>query len=246
MKIIAIGDVHGKSLWKEINPTKYDKIVFLGDYVDAFNLNDQTILNNLMEIITFKKTYPDKIVLLIGNHDAQYMYPGILICSGWRPTMHSILKNLFNEYSNFFQIAYQIGEQYEETRYIFTHAGISNIWYNKHKKNIERYPDLLLADRLDSMLNNSKQRIGITEIGSARGGWHRVGGPLWADMSELISTYLEGYHQIVGHNPTAIGYHWGFKEPIIHLEGRGKLKNTSITFCDCLDREDRKFYEFEI
>ena len=36
MKIISIGDLHGKDVWKQIDPANYDKIIFVGDYTDDF------------------------------------------------------------------------------------------------------------------------------------------------------------------------------------------------------------------
>ena len=49
MKVIAIGDVHGRSEWKQIADlailatthnldTEYDEYIFLGDYVDSFTI----------------------------------------------------------------------------------------------------------------------------------------------------------------------------------------------------------------
>ena len=28
MKTISIGDIHGKNVWKQVDPNKYDKIIF--------------------------------------------------------------------------------------------------------------------------------------------------------------------------------------------------------------------------
>ena len=46
IKILTIGDIHGKSVWNEIIPENYDKIIFVGDYVDSFYDSDITIINN--------------------------------------------------------------------------------------------------------------------------------------------------------------------------------------------------------
>ncbi|MBT1705582.1 metallophosphoesterase [Chryseosolibacter indicus] len=36
MKILAIGDIHGKKRWQEaVNNITVDQIVFLGDYINA-------------------------------------------------------------------------------------------------------------------------------------------------------------------------------------------------------------------
>ena len=69
MKTISIGDIHGRDIWKNVNPSKYDKIIFVGDYVDSFTISNTTILNNLLDIIEFKKSFKNKVILLLGNHD---------------------------------------------------------------------------------------------------------------------------------------------------------------------------------
>lgn len=38
MKHIVIGDLHGKDIWQTIDFTQYEKVVFLGDYVDSFTI----------------------------------------------------------------------------------------------------------------------------------------------------------------------------------------------------------------
>ena len=58
MKTIAIGDVHGRSLWKLIvnQEQDADRIVFIGDYFDSFDIKGEEQLNNFLDIIEFKKT----------------------------------------------------------------------------------------------------------------------------------------------------------------------------------------------
>lgn len=49
MKIAAIGDVHGRKIWREIAEDaikKVDKIVFLGDYIDPYPIEEDTFENN--------------------------------------------------------------------------------------------------------------------------------------------------------------------------------------------------------
>lgn len=86
MRIRVIGDVHGKSWWKSLvkDIDEVDMIVFLGDYVDSYNISDEQIINNLLDIIEFKKSYEDKVILLLGNHEYNYISPYIGYCSGYR------------------------------------------------------------------------------------------------------------------------------------------------------------------
>jgi len=83
---------------------EYDKYIFLGDYVDSFDETDAVILFNLQEIIKFKQKYPEHVVLLLGNHDLQYMFSMKLHgCSGYRPSMYQELHKLFNDDKGLFE-----------------------------------------------------------------------------------------------------------------------------------------------
>ena len=57
MKTIIIGDIHGRSVWKQIVEKEQDahKIVFLGDYFDSFDIKGVEQLHNFNEIIKFKQ-----------------------------------------------------------------------------------------------------------------------------------------------------------------------------------------------
>ncbi len=200
MKLITVGDIHGRQYWKEIDPAKYDKIIFVGDYVDQFPpMSDVEIESNLLEIIELKKNNPDKVILLLGNHDIQYLFWNEGYgCSGYRPTMANNLHAIFKHHKDLFQIAYQI------ENYIWTHAGISNGWYDYNKKEIidiqERFDCKNLADTFNHMLWLNENRL-LHQIGRKRGGMYLNGGITWADRDETKNDYLVGYNQIVGHTP---------------------------------------------
>jgi len=53
MKIYTIPDVHGTKYWQRAVPMvdEYDKIVFLGDYVDNWDYDGDAHLENLKHII---------------------------------------------------------------------------------------------------------------------------------------------------------------------------------------------------
>ena len=226
MKHIVIGDLHGKDVWREINIKNYDKVVFLGDYVDSFTLPDLAIDQNLQDIIQLKKDFPDKIVLLLGNHDMQYMFYPYLRCSGFRDTMKRPLKALFNMNENLFQIAYQ------HRNYLFTHAGLTNAWYLEFMQ-IPRWRIKDSPQTLAYMLNaanNSRNCSLLYRCGVRRGG-ERSGGIIWADKSETETDMLVGYHQVVGHTPIDEVYSLSYDD-------------TSVTYIDVLDTVTY-FYEID-
>jgi hypothetical protein len=243
MKILSIGDIHGRDLWKfythgssyEYNhwrtsveagadPTDYefwkeytyaqvDKIIFVGDYCDSFDKTGEQILENLKEIILFKKALGDKVVLLLGNHDIQYMVPNE-ICSGYRGEMKFDLEQLFKENIDLFKIAHEeVGE--DGSKWLWTHAGVTSGWYEK---------DLLRAFESDRFKYKAisdeflKEERSVSEIinfafmlrmatlwnvDAHSGGLCMWAGPVWVRPYILNYWPLEGYNQIMGHTPQA-------------------------------------------
>lgn len=225
MKTISIGDIHGRDQWKSVDPDKYDKIIFNGDYVDSYYLSGEIILGNLLDIIQFKKDYADKVVLLLGNHDIQYLWHPDFRCSGFKAEMLGSYGILFRENRDLFQVAYQI------KNYLWTHAGVSNAWYNHYKDKLVLVDEETLADRLNDISNSSLNWI-LHEVGPLRGGMrYDNGGITWADKSETCSNYLVGYHQIVGHTP------------VPEITTVKKIDSESITY---IDTTSRQFYELEV
>lgn len=242
MKILSIGDIHGRPYWKRIDISKYDKIIFVGDYVDSFPFNDQDILSNLLDIIELKKNNLDKVVLLLGNHDIQYMYLNEGFgCSGYRPSMAATLKHVFMENKKLFQMAHQIDN------YIWTHAGISSVWFDFNKDEIKEFSDKFeaenLVDAINKMMFTNTNRI-LHQVGRKRSGRYPSGGITWADRDETKNNYIDGFHQIVGHSPIDVITKWGDdKSSIRYIDVQHKLeyfKNLdNIVLTDY-------FYEFEI
>jgi hypothetical protein len=219
MKIMVIPDVHGRDYWKSFPKDEFDKIVFLGDYVDSFDKSDEEILTNLLNIIKYKKDNMDKVELLLGNHDLQYLFNYMSNgCSGYRDNMYAPLHILFNDNKHLFKPIHQIDD------YIFSHAGITSVWLNKLKQELKDTPYNEI-ENLEELITEmfNKNYITLYDIGRIRGGWCKSGGPFWADMSESKTYMLYNFKQIVGHTP------------IENIETHNwKQGNSSITFCDTI------------
>lgn len=244
-KVLVVPDLHGKTLWKEkADPSRYDKIVFIGDYCDDFFVEDEDIINNLRDIIQFRKDNPDKVVLLLGNHDIQYYYGdhGVLYrCSGFRRSYEATMKHIFAADRDLFQVAYKLGD------HLFTHAGISEQWWESASAYIDRHAELIgSTDKvkdIDKILNHihqdSKDQYILHTVGYLRGGsgW---GGPTWADLRETSGGIAPpGIHQVVGHSKINT-----VSETNV-FAGETK-EDRSITYVDCLDTRKDVFYEKEI
>jgi predicted phosphodiesterase len=61
MKIIVLGDCHGRSFWKYIvNTQQFDKLFFIGDYWDSFDISFDEQQKNFLDIVAYKQANPDK------------------------------------------------------------------------------------------------------------------------------------------------------------------------------------------
>ena len=126
MKTIAIGDIHGLSIWKDIiNKENPDKVIFIGDYFDSFDISLLDQLNNFQEIIDYKLSTTKEVILLIGNHDFHY-YPGIydIQYTGYQTGGSFNITSLIDYNKNHLQIAYKLDN------ILFTHAGVSSRFMN--------------------------------------------------------------------------------------------------------------------
>lgn len=224
MRITTIGDIHGRTVWKEIvEKNKGSHFIFTGDYVDPYkdeDIDEEDAIENLFDIIDFKISDPNNVTLLTGNHDIQYM-GNVRFACGTRSKKYLLdLKEIFTSYKNLFQMAYQ------KNNYLWTHAGISNGWFKQFYSVLVKFglnPNYNnLGDVLNKIGNDAKYVDIYSTISDYRGGFSLYGSPIWADSDELFTPQsLKGFHQIVGHN----------KFLDVVRDGDNK---TSITFCDCL------------
>ncbi len=232
MNILTISDLHGRTVWREADLAHYDKVIFLGDYTDSFVVDDETIYTNLNDIIQLKRKSPKKFVLLIGNHDAQYLHFPHYSCSGFRSWAQPSLSNLFAKHDSLFQVAYQ------QEDCVFTHAGVTNQWLTHAQLKTGTDPAVVqpgydLAKFLNDVHRQPlKIRNLLFEAGPKRGGYDAHSGPVWADRSETKKDYLKGYQQIVGHTPA---------DDFTTVRG----KSGSITYTDVLQTKTA-FYEITI
>lgn len=212
-KTVAIGDVHGLDSWKDVVEAHPEsRIIFLGDYLDPyFYVPRDRLLDNLREIIALKKSRPEGVVLLLGNHDLHYF--SSYACKGTRYDcgIAGDAYGLFTENSGIFQYAFQDGNC------LFTHAGVSQKWFEDDFHGDAAHS---MADQLNHP--EESQISALFRVGYARGGERGyMGGIFWADESELYNP-LHGYVQVVGHNRV---------REVTEREGVG---DSRIIFCDCL------------
>ena len=217
-KTIAIGDIHGRKNWKKIveaHPT--DRIVFLGDYCNPYDeISNHDVLDNLLDIIALKTKRKDDIILLLGNHDMHYIYDTFPIGTRFNKGIAKLIKCLFEERRDYFQFAYQEGN------ILYTHAGVSNLWWSKFFKGKTGDDAPSIAEQLNNPTD--EQTKAMYQVGYIRGGDCERGGIFWADFAETCKDPLIGVHQVVGHTK------------MMEIHTIRPSKDTSVTYCDCLNR----------
>ena len=187
MKILTNPDIHGRVFWKYSieHKDEFDKIIFLGDYLDAYSpdllLKEE---DNFKEIIQFKKDNSDKVILLLGNHDCHYINDKIYEASRYNSFKHDSYQKLFLDNIDLFQLIYIYD------KYLFSHAGVYQKWMDLNK--------LTLKDLLDCDLD--KLSKSLNWIDYFRGGFYDVGSCIWADIRDSgTEKLLKGYYHIFGH-----------------------------------------------
>lgn len=187
LNYLIIPDVHGRTFWKkhclDVRASKYEKIIFLGDYLDPYefeHISEDDALSNFREIIEFKKENSDKVILLLGNHDLHYISKVFNdICGGCRMSKknHYKITDLFMKYLDLFQLAY-------ESKYtLFTHAGYRQQWADSHKD-----LDIRPKERaLNKLLYTDEGLKALADVSYIRGGDTASGSIVWADVHEPIS-----------------------------------------------------------
>lgn len=235
--ILSIGDIHGREEWKvalfgsvssydqweqesknhgigafmaDVYPIGFfDKVVFVGDYVDSFDKSNVEIKRNLEQIIYVKTIFPDKVVLLLGNHDLSYIYGERFYCSGNRPEARFDLNLLFKtsiEGKSAFQAAYQDG------LHLWTHAGVTRGFQVDCLEGFKRLlPNTLYSEIMPTDLENMNyadilnlmhtvMHPDLFRVSFSRGGHSTIPGIFWADKKELYDKPAYGISQIVGHS----------------------------------------------
>ena len=199
--LLIVPDVHGRTFWRDpVMAEDYAHVIFLGDYVDPYpheRIYQEGALKEFCDIITFAKNHPEKVTLLLGNHDMHYFSPlfnDLAEGSRFAYEMLRPMQALYADYHQLFSLAFEA--ECEGIRCLFTHAGVSPVWLEEHK-------DLVgepTAESLNALADNDDGIRALADVGWARGGWARSGGPMWADYSEVaVTETLPDVYQIFGH-----------------------------------------------
>lgn len=223
MKTLVCGDVHckGKAMTDAIDQLffdyGYDRIVFLGDYVDDWGASPRQMIQSTRSFLNWVANQRSRgivVDLLCGNHDLAYLSGRMDICSGTRFSAMHDLASLLNKAD--IKLATTVDG------YLCAHAGLTVRWADwvfpeAHEavRNADEWADLL-----NEWFDRSSRSV-VTKLasaGPARGGWCDPS-VVWADANELLMDCEPDLPQIVGHTPVETVTHVG-------VEGR------DLWFCD--------------
>lgn len=230
MKTCVIPDLHGRSDWKLIthreNP---DRIIFLGDYFDSFDIKGVDQLNNFLDIIEFKKSSGKEVIMLIGNHDYHY-FPevGDTGTSGYQTRMAPSISYEMDENRHHLQMAYQFNE------FLFSHAGVSSAFMDS-VFGIDSWKTETIVEQLNKLFKYKPLTFGFGEAVSIKKlsyldpyGDNEEQSPIWIRPRSLMYanryTLRKKVIQIVGH--TQVNK--------LDLKGSEKAAGGRYYFIDCL------------
>lgn len=191
MKYLVIGDIHGKTVWKNIiGKESPDKVIFLGDYVSTHGLEStEQQVTNLNDILNYKINNSDTVILLRGNHDIQHIGYSWAGCSGWDQRLHDMMQCRVNDYLNLTQWVYID----DDLKTIFSHAGVSTMWMEQIAKidSIYEINDLAPSEIFGFTPCKMSDYYGTSPTQP----------PTWIRPQTLVDYMPEGITQVVGHTP---------------------------------------------
>lgn len=193
-KVICVGDIHGRDIWKQIVKVEedFDKFLFIGDYFDSRDgIDASTQIQNFKEILEFKKSNPDKVFLLIGNHDFHYLKGCGETYSGYQQyaaiDINEVLQPAIT--SGHLQICHVFDE------YIFSHAGLTQTWVDNNEidlYNIEESVNIKFMKNMEAFRFEYGENLD-------RSGDDVTQSPIWVRIPSLLKDMVKGFTYIIGH-----------------------------------------------
>lgn len=205
MKYLFVGDIHNHQyMFDDITrlDKEYDfnRIIFMGDYVDDWNTTNHESLETLNKVFDLKRSRPGKYTFLLGNHEFSYLgYK----CSGHQYELEDVLTSQLKENIDLFDLVTSVN--CDDKIYICSHAGFTNAFIQELLEGYDEYHDYDLYYKIVDMnqdkLNNLEP---FTHCSYIRGGRHENSSCLWCDRREHAYFNLQKPlipYQIVGHTP---------------------------------------------
>ena len=208
-------DIHQNITWAQsilaAESGNFSHLVLGGDYFDSKAKEASTVTETCRFLMEVADTYADKVTILLGNHDVQYLEGRHRYLKYRNPKKlnyklsgfsnnkgQKIAKNLSEDFSRELRLFQLVNG------YLISHAGIAKKHWAPHSETA--FPLDSFNQYCDEVLNNfAHQYYSILAAGTARGGDEPAGGIIWLDWDDEFSDEAIPYPQIVGHTSSSRG-----------------------------------------
>lgn len=197
MKTLLLGDTHGRTYWKSIIEKETpDRVIFIGDYFDSFDITAVEQIQNFKDIIKFKEESNIEVVMLIGNHDHHYLSDETY--SGFQPAVRWDINDLLTKNMNHLQVAYSFDGV------LCTHAGVSPVWMDD-MFGWDGWSSDNLVQLINDLYKYKPRSFNFSHMGYDPYGNHPSQGPMWIRPAALMSSnkgdggLKKKFIQVVGH-----------------------------------------------
>jgi len=216
MKTLVLGDIHGRTCWKEIiereNP---DRIIFLGDYFSSHDdISEEAQIQNYKNILEFKNTTDKEVIMLRGNHDME-------ACKyRWAQCYPVFYNSFMYDEKNREEFLKNTQWVFVDGDIIFSHAGISEEWYKRlHVNSVEEINTLEPSEKFGFTAgpDNPFDNYGYSQYQPCT----------WIRPVTLVDCAIPGTH-VVGH--TRVTHRVTYISDI----SKEKVKNPDVWLCDTL------------
>jgi hypothetical protein len=193
MKILALGDTHGRTVWKTFAEKEdFDLLLFVGDYFDTHDdITPRQQIDNFKDIIRYKEQQAGKVVLLFGNHDFHYLKSASHPYSGFQRRYKGEISALLHDAidNGLLQMCFV------QEGFLFSHAGVTRTWCAAHGIALQQLENAINAlflsnpNAFDFTPGHNFDMYGddITQT------------PIWVRPNSLRKDRVPGFIQVVGH-----------------------------------------------
>lgn len=217
MKIFVVPDVHQTEHWRKAKDAIgiVDKIIILGDYFDSHESDpyypegDEAAFN-LLDIIAFKKQYPEKVDILVGNHDLHYIGENVPFCYPNQSNCYATYHNVFANNVALFDVCV------EYDGWLFSHSGVSTMWLERMCDSYPDFKDKLMVVGSTKAINQWFHEGHYNDFAyyGSMADWRGDGSssdqsPCWIRVANLLkspaySNYVIGHTQVMANSPLYI------------------------------------------
>lgn len=208
-RVLIIPDVHQDiDFVRTALQETYDHVVFIGDWFDTFKTDvfgfEETVnaVNSIFDMLGDKATW------LVGNHDIAYIATykkdftkarinENFYCSGVTNSKARKFSKLINpKWFDAQELSIKVGD------FVISHAGFNVYNFFPTEDGLQDSELRIIENFTDAWAYSRREFMHglhwIWYVGSARGGYHRVGSPVWQDWAQEFVP-LDDVGQIVGH-----------------------------------------------